>query len=117
MCLNKVIKRIKNPSSKVVKCWKVFMPVYRDNARLEFVFGSGPTTRETWLQAESRGNEDFGFHFFYSKMGAENWRAGSQIVLPVLVRKVHTIGKHDSCYSEKQFRAGIAYELFIPKST
>lgn len=116
MCLSRVTKRIKRPTNRIVRGFKVFDLL---DGELHFEFASlndssrVPTGK--WLRCgERRFKHSYapGFHFFFTREDVEKWGG---VAYAVKVRKVHTIGEQKAFSGSGRLKIGVATELYVPR--
>lgn len=113
MCLSRITKVYKKPTSKVTRAWKVFDG---EPSNLAFEYrslgGKQYVERGKWLTAEQIDDGYgyiTGFHAFTSRKDAQNWACYRQNVVAVKVRGITTRGL------QRDMVTIVAREMFVPK--
>lgn len=116
MCLQRVTKVYKRPSSKVVTAWKVFDGNPND-LRFEFrcFQGSNFVPCGEWLKAEMQQLDGYpsGFHTFTSRKDALVWGLGQQIVR---VKVKYIIARGLQSNMGPKLKTIVSREMFVPKA-
>ncbi len=108
MCLNTITKRIDEPSKTIVKAWGIFNifggcedgPINQVQIEPHCRYNGNPIKFGKWEKADnvrdySNGGNTYlcGFHKYTNKRAAERLRDYHNLVIPVQLRKVRTVGE------------------------